>query len=82
MPGRSQDMPISNEPLNALAGALQRVREKCNLSVEEVAAASGVRAAKLLAYEAGTAEATLLEVSAVAKATGTTAQSLSVDAGL
>ncbi len=75
-------MPTSDQALDALAAALRRAREKCHLTVEEVAAASGISLVNLAAYEAGKAEATLLEVCAVAKAVGTTAQTIFADAEL
>jgi transcriptional regulator with XRE-family HTH domain len=75
-------MTSSDESLSVVGKALRKAREARNLTVETVAAESGVPAAKLAAYEAGTAEATLLEVCALAKAVGTTASDVFKEAGI
>lgn len=73
MPRRIGAMTCPDESLSVVGQALRKPREKRNLTVEKVAAKSGIPVATLAAYEAGTAEATLLEVCALAKVVGTTA---------
>jgi DNA-binding XRE family transcriptional regulator len=81
-PGRSDPMTSLDESVSVVGKALRKAREARNLTVETVAAESGVSAAKLAAYEAGAAEATLLEVCALAKAMGTTASDVFKEAGI
>ncbi len=71
-----------DESLSAVGQALRKAREQRNLTVENVAAESGVPAAKLAAYEAGTSEVTMLEVFSLAKAMGTTASDVFKEAGI
>ena len=75
-------MPRADITLTTLGKTLRATREQRRLTVETVAAKSGVFAAKLAAYEAGDEEVTLLEMCALAKAMGTTAEAIFADAGL
>ena len=75
-------MTRPDKSLTAVGKALRTVREQRSLTIETVAAESGVPAMKLAAYEAGTAEVTLLEVCAFAKAMGTTASDIFREAGI
>ena len=75
-------MTRTDESLTAVGKALRSAREQRSLTIETVAAESGVPAMKLAAYEAGSAEVTLLEVCAFAKAMGTTASDIFREAGI
>ncbi len=75
-------MTNSAAPMHTFGEALRRARLVRNVSHTAVAAAAGLPAARLAAYEEGTAEITLLEVAALAKALDTTAEALFADAGL
>ena len=75
-------MTRPDKSLTAVGKALRAVREQRSLTIETVAAESGISAMKLAAYETGAAEATLLEVCAFAKAMGTTASDIFREAGI
>ena len=75
-------MTRPDKSLTAVGKALRTAREQRSLTIETVAAESGIPAMKLVSYEAAAAEATLLEVCAFAKAMGTTASDIFREAGI
>ncbi len=75
-------MTRPDKSLTAAGNALRTAREQRGLNIETLSAESGVPAIKLAAYEAGTAEVTLVEVCVLAKAMGTTASDIFRKAGI
>lgn len=71
-----------DKSLSSVGKALRELREQRNLTVEKLAADSGVPATKLNEYEAGISEVTMLEVFSLAKAMGTTASDVFREAGI
>lgn len=81
-PGLNVGMSNVEDSLGALGAALSTAREKQGWTVEQLAEKCGLSALAIADFESGRAEATLLDVVALAKALGTTPQQLFADAGL
>jgi DNA-binding XRE family transcriptional regulator len=82
VPGLNAVMANVEDSLAALGAALHEAREKQRWTVEDLAEKCGLSASAIAAFESGQAEATLLDVVALAKALGTTPQQLFANAAL